>query len=242
MCTKHWNIYIFLNMSAFMQGHIKFIESDSEYFYFVKKIISHYINQGFIKNNISRFPQKNKNKISSIVIFTVLFKKYWICCEYLTYCPVLSFTHCFPGVWEITLGDLPYYQTAPCKANWTKCDFLQLKGSHSIPHTVAAHSQLALKESSHSQSNVSSDLDQQFTTSWSLHWSCLSLVRLTLLQYTVCRHNDSLKTQTLSCLCDLRDLNSILGSATRLQLVSALEHGKKSTECIHLTAPSNFRK
>ncbi len=156
----------------------------------------------------------------------MLFKKYWIC-EYLTYCPVLSFTHCYPGVWEITLGDLPYYQTAPCKANWTKCDFLQLRGSHSIPHTVAAHSQLALKESSHSQSNVSSDLDQQFTTSWSPHWSCLSLVRLTLLQYTVCRHNDSLKTQTLSCLCDLRDLNSILGSATRLQLVSALEHGKK---------------
>lgn len=32
-----------------MQGHIKLIETDSEYFYFVKKIISHYINQGFLK-------------------------------------------------------------------------------------------------------------------------------------------------------------------------------------------------
>ncbi len=32
-----------------MQGHIELIESDSEYFYFVKKIISHNINQGIIK-------------------------------------------------------------------------------------------------------------------------------------------------------------------------------------------------
>ncbi len=171
----------------------------------------------------------------------MFFLKYWICCECLTYCPVIIFTHCYPGVWEIALGDLPYYQIGPCKANWTKCGFLQLRGSHSTPHTVAAHSQLALKESSHSQSSVSSDLDQQFTTSWSPHWSCLSLVRLILLQYTVCRHNDSLKAQTLSCFCDLRDLNSILGSATRLQLVSALKHGQKSTECIHLTA-INFSK
>lgn len=55
-----------------------------------------------------------------------------------------------------------------------------LRGSHSIPHAVSAHSQLALKESSRSQSSVSLDLDQLLTASWSPYWSCPSLTRLTL--------------------------------------------------------------
>lgn len=93
---------------------------------------------------------------------------------------------CLPVVCENAPGDLPYHTTAPCKTNRPKCDFLQLRGSHSKP-THSAHSQLALKESSHSQSNVSSDLDQQFTTSWSPYWSCLCLTRVTSLLYIVCR-------------------------------------------------------
>lgn len=107
-----------------MQRHIKLIESDIEYFYIVRKIISH---KNFILIKVS------SKTLSSIVIFTMLFKKYWICCEYLTYCPVLILTHCYPGVWEIALGDLPYYQTAPCKANWTKCDFSAVKRLSQYP-------------------------------------------------------------------------------------------------------------
>lgn len=104
------------------------------------------------------------------------FKKYWVHCEYLTYCPVLIFIHCYPGVWENALGYLPYHLVKQIGPNVIFC----LRGSHSIPHAVSAHSQLALKESSHSQSSVSSDLDQLFTTSWSPYWSCPSLTRLTL--------------------------------------------------------------
>lgn len=126
----------------------------------------------------------------------------------------------------------------PCKTNWPKCDFLLLRGSHSIPHTVSAHSQLALKESSHSQSSVSSDLDQLFTTSWSP--GHVQAWRGSPFMYsTLCRYNDSLKNPTLSSICDL---SHIFVQRSSLQLVSALKHGEKKSQIVYscLAAPWTY--